>query len=899
MAARYERDADAMSIKGPEVPAPRTPVQEGAPAGRGVVQALPPLALAVAVLLSGLVMTAAIARNEWRDARARADFLHDSLADAAKARVRDPLEAAAVALRAMQTVFLAQGEMGQAAYAQYHANLRAVDGVPGYIVTAFARRLGTADGTRGYRYELLSPLEGNEELLWLDISTQPGNLVALEQARDSDLPSMSAPFPLAQFPGRGLDGRGITVRLPVYSRGEVPGTVEERRAREIGALAISLHLEPLVRAGLQGRILEHLHVSIHDLDAAGDGRVFEAGPAPRHESRTLVRTMEFGGRRWELRMRPYAPHPEGARTASIIVIGSLISLLLSLLLWSIASTHRRALALGQRMSARFGESEARFRTLNELLPAVVLLADGAGTITYANQFARKRLGPVVGHPLGSVFTDPALRAGLADDARAGRGWEDREMELRSPQGGFWASVSLAPVVVDGQAHSLLAASDISEQRELAAQLGHLASHDPLTELLNRREFERRLSLALARHRADPGAGSFAVLYFDVDQFKVVNDLSGHRAGDQLLVELVMAIKQRLRDGDLFARLGGDEFGLLAHGVDEAEALAMAERLRRCIDGVRFVWQGRTHSISASIGVVMSSRPGTTLQDVMAWADSACYQAKENGRNRVHLYREDDDTTRRHGEMEWANRLGGALEQGRLVLDYQEVVPIKPAAREGPHIELLLRLHDEGGQLVPPGAFLPAAERYGLMPVVDRWVIRTVLANFARLHPAGRALRTCAINLSGATVDDDGLADFILGCIADYQVPAQALCLEITETVAVRSLLKVARMIERLRAAGCRIALDDFGAGMSSFGYLKNLPVDFIKIDGSFIRELGDDPMSRTIVSAIVQIGHQRGLKVVAEWVDTAGVRDVLEALGVDYGQGFALHAPERVVFQRE
>lgn len=875
------------------------PLEEEPPAGRGVLQALPPLALAVTVLLVGLGITAAIARNEWRESRARAETLYDSLADAAQARVRDPLEAAAVALRAMQTVFLAEGDMDQAAYAHYQGNLRAVGGVPGYIVTAFARRIEGPDGSHRYRYELLSPLEGNEELLWLDLATQPDNLAALELARDSDQPSMSAPFPLAQFPDEGLAGRGITLRLPVYSRGAVPTSAAERRAREVGALAISLQLEPLVTTGLDGRILEYLHVAIHDPDAPGDGRVFDAGPAPGHDAPVKVRQMEFGGRRWELRMRPYAARPESDKTASIIAIGSLISLLLSLLLWSIASTHRRALALGRRMSARFGESEARFRTLNELLPAVVLLADGDDHITYANQFARKRLGEVVGRPLGSVFSDPALRVELDAGPRAERNWEDREAELSAPQGGFWAAVSLAPVVVDGRLHSLLAASDISEQRELAARLGYLASHDALTELWNRREFERRLALALARHRVEPASGSFAVLYFDVDQFKVVNDLSGHRAGDQLLVELVMAIGQGLREGDLFARLGGDEFGLLAYDVTETEALAMAERLRRCIENLRFIWQGRTYSVSASIGVVMPSLPGTTLQDVMAWADSACYQAKENGRNRVHLYREDYDSTRRHGEMDWANRLRGALEQGRLVLDYQEVVPIDPSAGGAPHIELLLRLHDEAGQLVPPGTFLPAAERYGLMPAVDRWVIRMVLANFNRLHPAGEGLCTCAINLSGATVEDDGLADFILDCIAEHSVPAHAVCLEITETVAVRSLLKVARVIERLRAAGCRIALDDFGAGMSSFGYLKNLPVDVIKIDGSFIRELGSDPMSRTIVGAIVQIGRQRGMKVVAEWVDSAAIRDVLQALGVDYGQGFALHRPERVVFQRD
>ena len=866
----------------------------------GLFHALPPLGWALLVLLAGLVLTGAIALHEWRDAQVRAQAMHASLADAARGRVREPLEGAAVALRAMQTVFLAQGEMSQAAFNQYQENLRAVGNVPGYLVTAFARRIEPSDGTaHHYRYELLSPVTGNEALLGFDPATQPGNLATLALARDSDLLSMSAPLQLIQVEDAGLAGRGITLRLPVYSRGPEPVTVEERREREIGALAISLQLDTLVRTGLQGRILEFMHVAIHDPDAVGDGRVFVSGPAPQHDVPALVRQLEFGGRRWELHLRPYAAHAGFQKSVSILAIGSLISTLLSLLLWSIASTHRHALALGQRMSARFAESEARFRALNELLPALVLLADGPGNITYANQFARKRLGEVVGRPLASVFADDALGNELARDTQGQSGWEDREAELAAPGGGFWASVSLAPVVVDGQRHRLLAASDISEQRELAARLGYQASHDALTELWNRREFERRLARALERQRVDPEGGRFALLYFDLDQFKVINDLSGHRAGDQLLVELVMTLSRELRDGDLIARLGGDEFGLLAYGVGEAEALVLAERLRRSIDSVRFIWKGRTHSVSASIGVVVLDRPGATLQDAMTWADSACYLAKENGRNRVHLYREDDETTRRHGEMEWVHRLASALEEDRLVLDYQEVVPLSPEAAEGPYIELLLRLREKDGQLVPPGTFLPAAERYGLMPAVDRWVIRTALANFNRLHPAGAGLETCAINLSGATVDDEGIADFILGCLDEYGVPADAVCLEITETVAVRSLLKVARVIERLRAAGCRIALDDFGAGMSSFGYLKNLPVDVIKIDGSFIREVDKDPMSRTIVSAIVQIGHQRGLKVVAEWVDDEAIREVLWMLGVDYGQGFVLSMPERVLFQRD
>ncbi|TKS54961.1 EAL domain-containing protein [Luteimonas yindakuii] len=871
-------------------------------AGRGVFQALPPLVWALLVLVAGLALTAELARREMRDAGARADMLYNSLADAAQARLRDGLDDAAVALRAMQTVFLSAGDIDQPTFTRYHDNLRAVDDLPGYIVTAFARRYpGVPDSAPFYRYELLSPLEGNEALLWLDVTTQPDNLAALEKARDADHPSMSAPFHLAQFSDADDAGLGITLRLPVYSRGQVPDSVEERRARELGALAISLRLEPLVRTALQGRILEYMHVDLRDLDAVGDDRVFTSRtqPAAGGPTPTLTRLLEFGDRRWELRLQPLASRLDSDRSRSILLFGTLVSVLAALLLWSIAGTHRRALALGQRMSARFIESEARFRTLNELLPALVLLAGSDGTITYANQFARRRLGEVVGTRLDALYKDPGPRMEVADASGREAGWDEREMEITTSEDTFWARVSLAPVVVDGQPHMLLTATDISEQRELNARLRYQASHDALTELCNRREFERRLTLALATHRAHPETPPFALLYFDVDQFKLINDLSGHRAGDQMLVEMVLAISQNLREGDLFARLGGDEFGLLAYAVNEEEALALAERLRRCIDSVRFVWEGRTHSVSASIGVVMSDRAGATLQDVMAWADSACYLAKENGRNRVHLYREDDDTTRRHGEMEWANRMRGALEQGRLLLDYQEVVPLTTAVLDGPYIELLLRLRDEAGTVVMPGAFLPAAERYGLMPAVDRWVIGTVLSNFARLHPAAAGLQTCAINLSGASIDDEDLADFILECIARHQVPAQRICFEITETVAVRSLLKVTRVIERLRAAGCRIALDDFGSGMSSFGYLKNLPVDVIKIDGSFIREVDTDAMSRTIVSAIVQIGHQRGLKVVAEWVDNDGARGVLDELGVDYGQGFALHMPERVVFQRD
>ncbi|MBO9716693.1 MAG: EAL domain-containing protein [Pseudoxanthomonas sp.] len=860
-------------------------------------------AWALLVMMVGLLFTAVLARNEWLEARANAEAMQRSLADAAPARVREPLESAAQALRAMQTVFLSNDRMDQQVFAQYQDNLRTREQVTGFVATAFAQRLPGAGmpGSPAYRYEYVWPMAGNEALVGLDIATQPQNLSALYAARDADAPALSAPFPLRQFSdAHDADARGITVRLPVYSRGLRPMTVAIRRAREIGALAVSLRLEPMLQQALQGRILDDMHLEIVDLDALPRQAAVFVSDALPDGAPAQVRRMDFGGRRWELRLWPRTSMVDTDETHGVIAAGSTISVLLALLMLSQATTQRRALDLGRRMSSRFGESEARFRVLNELLPALVLLADSHdGRVVYANQAAREHLGATPGAPLLSLFADPMLggraMAAAGDDGH----WASQEVMVAAAGGdAFWASAALARVEVDGASHLLMVASDTTEQRELTERLRYQAAHDGLTELCNRREFERRLQEALATRA---GRAPFALLYIDLDQFKLINDVSGHMAGDQLLVQLVHAMRGHLRPGDLLARLGGDEFGLLAFDVDTGQAQALAEGMRRCIEGVMFIWQGRSYAVSASIGMVMVDRDGCTLKDLLAWADSACYQAKEAGRNRVCMYREDEDTTRRRSEMEWANRLRWALEQDRLLLDYQEVVPLLPPAGTslpGTHIELLLRLREEDGTVFLPGAFIPAAERYGLMPAVDRWVIGTALANFARLHPCGSALRTCAINLSGASIEDEGLADFILGAIARHGVPATQICLEITETVAVRNLLRVVGVMERLRAAGCRIALDDFGAGMSSFGYLKNLPVDVIKIDGSFVRDLGSDPMSRAIVNAVAQIGHQRGLKVVAEWVDGEHTLAVLRELGVDYGQGFILHRPQRVLFQR-
>ncbi len=864
---------------------------------------MPPLVWAVALLVIGFLFTAWVARREWRDANQRAEVANQVAADHAVVRLNAQLAAAAALLRAMQTVFLANDRMDQAQFSQYTENLRLRTRLPGHVATAFARRqVDPANpGRIAYIYQLAAPTRGNESLIGFNVVQQKKNLLALQRARDADTTTVSEPFLLRQRSADGKPLMGLTLRLPVYSHGFIPESVEARRAREIGALAISLRLDALIHDGLPTQVLEQFRVRIRDLEGTSTAAFFDSGTATVVNAPIYLRTLEFGGRRWQLQLQPRPVPLDTGRMRTVMVAGAVISSLLALLLWSLTTTRRRAIVLASRMSARFGESEARFRTLNELLPALVLLADGgAGRIVYANQAARLRLGDIGGQTLASLFEDPLLKQRVTELGAADQGWNSVDAELAGAgSSSFWVNSSLAQVEMEGKLHLLMVATDSSEQRELTERLSYQATHDALTELSNRREFERRVEQVLAERKARPGLLPCALLYLDLDQFKLINDLSGHMAGDQLLAQLALTMRQWGRPGDVLARLGGDEFGLLAFDVDAVAARALADNLRERIEAQMFTWQEHTYTISASIGVVVVDHGDPTLKDLLAWADTACYLAKENGRNRVHVYREDDETTRRLGEMEWANRLRSAMEQNRLLLDYQEIVPLGPGASHAPSIELLLRLRDEEGRIVLPGTFLPAAERYGMMPLIDRWVIRTALAHFNELHPAGSRLGLCAINLSGASIEDPALADFILACAAEFQVPAHKLCFEITETVAVRSLLKVVHVIERLREAGCLIALDDFGAGMSSFGYLKNLPVDIIKIDGSFIRDLGTDPMSQTIVSAIAQIGHQRGLKVVAEWVNGSHISAALSLLGVDYGQGFALHRPERVLFQRE
>jgi diguanylate cyclase (GGDEF)-like protein/PAS domain S-box-containing protein len=853
-------------------------------------------------LLIGLAMTLALHDQQARRQQAETNFVRNELAGKSYGALQAKLHSAETLLRAVQTLFLTSDEVTATEFGNFYLNMRPREQFPGLLALAYAQRESRSDGEH-YITRWVDPLRGNELVAGLDVVAQPRNLAGLLASRDSDRVALSAPFrPVQQALSRAADD-GITMRLPIFSAGAPPATMAERRQRMRGSIAMSFRLSSLIGDALSDQLNRELHLRITDVTGPTTLALFDSQPGvamPAHGYR-FERRLAYGGRVWDIVMVPQDAGLEAiAWSRSVLPAGLLVSALLAMLVFSVVNTRQRALDLGWQMSRRYRESEERFRALNDLLPVLVLLAEvESGRITYANQAARDRLGgQVVERDMPDLFEDQDLRGRLRGPDTRGCG--RLEAQLHPGAGaGFWASVAISRIVLGGHDKLLMVANDISEQRQLTELLSHQASHDALTELYNRREFERRLQAALALTDCDTPPA--VLLYLDLDQFKLINDTSGHLAGDQLLAQLAIVMRKHLAPADVLARLGGDEFGVLIAGMaDRAAAEQVAERVRRCIDGYVFIWEQRSYTVSASIGGVMIDRPDILVKDLLTQADTACYMAKELGRNRVHFYSErDDDTVRRHGEMEWANRLRWAVDEQRLVLMYQEIRPLPLETGGAPGIEVLLRFRDETGQLVVPGVFMPAAERYGLMPVVDRWVVETTLAHFDRLHPSGAGVGMVAINLSGASVEDEMLAGLIVGWLRQYHVEPSRVCFEITETVAVRNLSHVVRFMEALRTAGCRIALDDFGAGMSSFTYLKNLPLDIIKIDGSFVRDMLTDPVSHLMVRAVTDIGHRLGLEVVAEWVTDLETVQALMLLGVNHVQGFSLHHPELALFQRD
>jgi diguanylate cyclase (GGDEF)-like protein/PAS domain S-box-containing protein len=560
----------------------------------------------------------------------------------------------------------------------------------------------------------------------------------------------------------------------------------------------------------------------------------------------------------------------------------------------------------RRMRDRLDRANQRVKLLLEATDEGIIGIDSHGQCVFVNPAATRLLGRRADELLGQDFyesirhTDeggkrveraesPVLRCLLEHNRFRGTG---EDLFWRDENTSFPVEFSVSPTVgEDNAVGAVLIFHDISDKRALAQQLRFQALHDPLTGLVNRRGFETRLQALIASAKSQ--GLRHALCYLDLDQFKLVNDTCGHAAGDELLRQLPKVLQPLVRSNDTLARLGGDEFAVLLEDCPLEQAARIAESLRNAVRDFRFVWQYRTFTVGVSIGVVGIGPDSGTLVSVLSAADTACYVAKDQGTNNVHVsYPHDLAVIRRRGEMRWVARLKAALEENqfRLVFESVQSCAVKtPANRH----ELLLRLLDSRGDVILPGAFIPAAERYQLMPQIDSWVISNGMRFLGELMALRPALREhCfGINLSGDSLRHSELLDIIRQALRDSGLPPSMIYFEITETAAIANLGAALELMRGIKQLGCQLALDDFGSGMSSFSYLKNLPVDFIKIDGAFVRDILENPVDQSIVRAVNSVAQQLGVKTIAEYVENRAIFDCIKAMGVDYAQGHGLSLP--------
>ena len=549
------------------------------------------------------------------------------------------------------------------------------------------------------------------------------------------------------------------------------------------------------------------------------------------------------------------------------------------------------------------EQKAQLLITLESIADGVIATNEQGVVRYMNPVAENitgwREGEALGRPARDIYriisedNDEDLTQHIDETLLSGTVYFDLEHIALLTRDNRKLSIQSSIAPMRDEDHKVSGAvivfQNVTEAREYAHRLRHQASHDPLTDLYNRSEFENRVEQYLHALVEDE---HHAMLYLDLDQFKLINDTSGHSAGDALLRQIAQLLRSAVRESDVVARLGGDEFAVFLPHCSMERAADVAEKLRRLISDFSFTWEETLFKIGVSIGVVPVNEPGLTSRELFAAADLACYAAKDLGRNRFHIYQPDDrDLIVRHGEMHWVSVINRALEEDRILLFAQHIVPLHNGT-DIEHIEILIRHIDEDGMISYPGAFLPAVERYNLAPELDRWVIGKVLRNteivrFLQQHPNVRI----NINLSGLTLGEPSLVDYVQHLLQEAKLPPRALCFEITETAAVSNLAAAARFMRAMKLLGCEFALDDFGSGVSSFAYLSNLPVDYLKIDGSFVRDMHKNSVNHAMVKAINEIGHVMNIRTVAEFVENKAICHLLTELKVDFAQGYHLHIP--------
>jgi diguanylate cyclase (GGDEF)-like protein/PAS domain S-box-containing protein len=554
-----------------------------------------------------------------------------------------------------------------------------------------------------------------------------------------------------------------------------------------------------------------------------------------------------------------------------------------------------------------GQAQDRSRALATLdsIAEGVITTDGRGRIDYMNQAAETLAGVSGAAGAGKLLSDivtlvdegsrkslgDPVRQSLATGARVTLG---RRALLLPKQGGseYSIEVSAAPIRAANQeiTGAVIILHDVTEMSGIARQMSYQASHDALTGLVNRREFERRLQEAL--EVAHGGRTSHVLCYLDLDRFKAVNDTCGHLAGDNMLREIATLLKDQVRDSDTVGRLGGDEFGLLLVGCPLEKARQIAEDVTHAVNDYRFVWKDKIFNVGVSVGLVEIGQESGSLDDVMSAADSACYIAKKQGAVHVHIYSARDEAAARHrGEIQWLQRLQAALRDNRFELYVQPIIAAADSAESGPALEVFVRMSDEPED-GNPTQFLKTAERYRLMPLVDRWVVQTALAAIGRgglKVPEGRSI---AINIAGQTLGDSQFLEFVVECFDRTGVAPSQVCFEVTENSVVSNLDYARRFIGVLHGMGCKFALDDFGSGLGAFSNLKTLALDYLKIDGSFMRNIARDAVNQAMVTAMIKLARTLGFKTIAEQVEDASSMEAARKMGIDFIQGYIIGRPQ-------
>ncbi|WP_323845635.1 EAL domain-containing protein [Microbulbifer magnicolonia] len=545
--------------------------------------------------------------------------------------------------------------------------------------------------------------------------------------------------------------------------------------------------------------------------------------------------------------------------------------------------------------------QAAEAALGEIADGVVV-TDAYGVVTYANPLISEMTGDLLGLLPGQSLNDslrlydhsgaplPPILPAAGGDVEPPGMREFSACLLRPGEEKCPLEVSVQVMAVREGAtlkNFVLILRDTSAARRISSRLSWQTSHDSLTRLPNRQYFERELqkTLSLCVDRRQ----HHVLLYLDIYQFKVINDTLGYGAGDQLLVELVQLLRRCLTTADLFARVGSDEFAILLRDCTLEEAGRVVTRLREAVQDFSFHWEGNDCRVAVSIGVVAVDRHAPSVSQLLASANDACCAARDQGRNRVKLFGDSRKVLEKRRETTWIAEIHAALREDRLMLYRQPVVSLKGEQRVH-HYEILVRMRGRDGDVISPGLFLPAAERYGLIEEVDRWVIRRILTYMAQEQRQGGNGFSYAINISGISLGDETFADFVLRELTEAGVAPSRVQFEITETSAIDNLERALIFIHKLRAAGCSFALDDFGRGVSSLAYLRQLPVDYLKIDGSFVRNMLEDEIDSAMVSTIDHLAKQMGISTIAEYVETPELMEKLRLMGVDYAQGFGIAA---------